>query len=85
MQNNENILLGNEAEIRERLLDEMHELVIKRDKLERFIERSEDFEKLPQKEQPLMIQQLFVIQQYISILDKRFVEIRSRQEECENE
>ena len=85
MQNNENILLGNEAEIRERLLHEMHELIIKRDKLERFIERSEDFEKLPQKEQHLMIQQLFVMQRYIGLLDKRFVEIRERQEECKNE
>ena len=73
------MLLGNETEIRDRLLDEMHDLVIKRDKLERFIVQSEDFEKLPQKEQHLMIQQIFVMRQYISLLDKRFVEIRERE------
>lgn len=77
----EEILLGNEEDIRDRIADEIDDLVDKKDHLSNFLD-SEDFEKLPKKEQHLMIQQLFVMKQYIKILDDRYVAIRERQYEC---
>ena len=72
------MLLGNEKEVRERLVDEMRDLRTKQEFLEKFME-SEDFEKLPKSEKYLMIQQDFAMDQYVKILDKRFCAIRDRE------